>query len=79
MILTEKEWAEQYKRNFEKCLSMEPWQRQNFMRLLEALGGEGADVIQTESEGDTLCWLAGWDDTTVTNMCSIFNQLRRSR
>lgn len=60
----------------DKAVNMEPWQRANVIQLLDALGGEGADIIQTESEASTLCWLAGWDDATILNMCAIFNRLR---
>lgn len=45
-----------------------------FEKLKEAVG----DAELTESEADTLRWIAGWDKRTVDNIASIIRKARSS-
>lgn len=51
---------------------LEPWERDYYDRLLAAAG----DVELTQDERRLLVWLASWDDSIVSRMCSIFERLR---
>lgn len=52
---------------------MEKWELDNLKRLQAAISA----VELTEAEEKTLAWLAGWEDNTINNLCSIFKKLQR--
>lgn len=50
--------------------------RQHHADLIEALGS-AADAL-TAAERNTIMWLAGWDQSTVSAIVGIFGKLREA-
>lgn len=56
---------------------LEKWEQENLARLLDAIGEEHAEYL-TDGERQTLAWLAGWEKSTIDNMCSILAKQRNN-
>lgn len=53
---------------------MKDFKKVNYEKLLEGLGEKVEGLSPQELK--TLEWLAGWEPSTVKNMCSIFKKIK---
>lgn len=52
---------------------MKKWEQDNLKKLQMAID----NIELTKTEEKTLNWLAGWDNITVENICSIFKKIQQ--